>query len=293
MSEQQPTNEEIGDLLDRIADLLEHQEANPFRVRAYRNGAESARSAEQSLAKMVEEEDQERLQALSDIGEGLARVITTYVETGRSNLLDRLEGEVSPIAVFTDVPGIGKELAQRIVDTLDIHTLEALERAAHNSNLSEVRGFGPERIHSVKVSLAGMLSRSAQRRAEQRTSEEGKEQPAEPSVETLLEVDTEYRERAKAGELKKIAPRRFNPEDKAWLPIMHTEQDGWEFTALYSNTARAHDLDKTHDWVVLYYENGRKGQATVVTESSGPLEGKRVVRGREAECRRYYGEKDE
>ena len=63
-------------------------------------------------------------------------------------------------------------------------------------------------------------------------------------------------------------------------------------TALYSNTKRAHDLGKTRDWVVLYFEHeGAEGQATVVTEQSGPLQGKRVVRGREDECRRYYKER--
>ena len=46
---------------------------------------------------------------------------------------------------------------------------------------------------------------------------------------------------------KTIAPRRFNPEGNSWLPIMHTEMQGWRFTALYSNTARAHDLGKTGD----------------------------------------------
>jgi hypothetical protein len=56
---------------------------------------------------------------------------------------------------------------------------------------------------------------------------------------------------------------------------------------LFSNTARAHDLAKTADWVVLYFhsDHGPEGQRTVVTETSGPLQGHRVVRGREAECR--------
>jgi hypothetical protein len=89
--------------------------------------------------------------------------------------------------------------------------------------------------------------------------------------------------------LTRIAPRRFNPEGKAWLPIMHDEQDGWNLTALYSNTARAHELGATHDWVVIYYErDGSQSQATVVTPKSGPLQGKRVVRGREVACQRYY-----
>jgi hypothetical protein len=109
----------------------------------------------------------------------------------------------------------------------------------------------------------------------------------EPDIELLLEVDREYREQAAAGNLRKIAPKRFNPKGEAWLPILHAQRGDWEFTALFSNTARAHDLGKTDDWVVLYFhsDQGPEGQRTVVTETSGPLEGRRVVRGREAECR--------
>ncbi len=60
-----------------------------------------------------------------------------------------------------------------------------------------------------------------------------------------------------------------------------------------NETARAHELNKIDDWVVLYFERGgSQGQATVVTESHGPLEGKRVVRGREAGCRRYYQKRE-
>jgi hypothetical protein len=56
---------------------------------------------------------------------------------------------------------------------------------------------------------------------------------------------------------------------------------------LFSNTARAHDLGRTHDWVVIYFydDDHRESQCTVVTETHGPMTGKRVVRGREAECR--------
>src|SRR5690606_19168958 len=112
----------------------------------------------------------------------------------------------------------------------------------------------------------------------------GKQQPQSderPSVELLLEIDAEYRRRAEAGELKKIAPRRFNPDHEEWLPVMHAKRDGWSFTVLFSNTAQAHQLEKTDDWVVIYYEkDGIERQNTVVTETRGPLEGKRVVRGR-------------
>ncbi|MDQ2696666.1 MAG: hypothetical protein M3Z21_15085, partial [Pseudomonadota bacterium] len=90
--------------------------------------------------------------------------------------------------------------------------------------------------------------------------------------------------------LPTIAPRRFNPDGKAWLPVLHTQRGPWSFTALYSNTPRAHELGRTHDWVVVYYYDGHRqeSQHTVVTETRGPLAGRRVVRGRETECRRLY-----
>jgi len=289
-----PTNSEIADMLSRIADLLEIQDADFFRVRAYRNGAQTVREMESSLAVMVREQGEEVLAALPAIGRTQARLIAEFVTTGRSALLDRLRGEVSSEALFARVPGIGNELARRIVSQLDIHTLEELEAAAHDGRLRSVEGFGTRRIQAVRNSLAGILSHSAQRRKRERV-EAGEIRPpvGPPPIEVLLAVDEEYRTRASAGELKTIAPRRFNPEGEAWLPIYHTDRDGWSFTAMYSNTARAHELAKTHDWVVIYHErDGDEGQVTVVTESSGPLAGKRVVRGREAECRRYYAKLD-
>jgi len=91
--------------------------------------------------------------------------------------------------------------------------------------------------------------------------------------------------KSEAGDLPTITPRRFNIEKKAWLPIYHRELEGWSFTAMYSNSARAHELGMTKDWVIIYFErDGEESQCTVVTERSGKLIGKRVIRGREAEC---------
>jgi DNA polymerase (family 10) len=288
------TNDEIGDVLDRIADLLEIQEANPHRVRAYRKGAESVRSAEWRVADLADENEVSALQDLPGIGEGLAGVITEYVHTGRSSLLDRLQGEMAPEDLFSQVPGIGEELAQRIASHLNINTLEELEQVAHDGRLNQVDGFGPKRVQTVKVGLAGLLSGAAQLRMRRAasTQESKSDGGSQPGVATLLQVDAEYRRRAEAGALHKIAPRRFNPEGEAWLPVMHAEQKGWDFTALYSNTARAHELGTTHDWVVIYYDrHSYEGQATIVTETGGALAGRRVVRGREAECQRYYEKK--
>jgi hypothetical protein len=111
-----------------------------------------------------------------------------------------------------------------------------------------------------------------------------------PSVATVLDIDREYREKAARGALKTIVPRRFNPTGEAWLPVLHTARDDWSFTVLFSNTQRAHELQKTRDWVVVYFHTNSEpeGQCTIVTERAGLLAGRRVVRGREIECRRHY-----
>jgi hypothetical protein len=194
--------------------------------------------------------------------------------------------------LFAQVPGIGEELAQRIEKELGIRSLEELEQAGYDGRLEQVEGFGPKRVKAVLSSLAGLLSRTAQKRQQRRMSGGRKADGAareRPPVDLLLEIDTEYRRRAEADELPTIAPKRFNPDKEAWLPMLKTEREGWSFTALFSNTARAHELEMTHDWVVIYYKkNGQEEQNTVVTATSGPLEGKRVVRGREAETREFY-----
>jgi hypothetical protein len=283
------SNNDIADVLDQIADLLDAKDANPHRIRAYRDGATSVRNTDEPVADWIREGEMNRLHGLPGIGSGLSAVIATYVKTGRSDVLDRLQGEVSPVDLFVQVPGIGEELAQRVYEELKVNTLEDLERAAYDGSLQQVEGFGSKRIRAVQVGLAGMLSSTGQRISRWVETGEKPNSNGRPKVETLLEVDAEYRKKAKADALHKIAPKRFNPDNEAWLPVLNVERDGWVFTALYSNTPQAHKLETTHDWVVIYYErDSREGQATVVTKLNNPMKGKRVVRGREVECQQFY-----
>lgn len=286
----QPTNQEIADLLSRIGDLLEMREENPHRVRAYHSAAIMIGSATEPIAEWAAGEDRRALMELPGIGEGLANLMIDYVKNGQSDLLRELEEQAEPGSAFTQVPGIGPTLAGHIRDELAIETLEELEMAAHDGRLDTVEGFGPDRVKAVRASLAGMLSDSARRRARQRTEPETEADGDEPPIELLLDVDADYRRRAAAGDLPTIAPKRFNPEGQAWLPLFKVERGGWLFTAMFSNTARAHEAGKTDDWVVIYFERagGEEKQRTVVTETKGTLAGKRVVRGREAETRRQY-----
>ncbi len=207
-------------------------------------------------------------------------------------MLERLEGTVSPEERLSSVPGIGPTLARRIHDRLGIATLEELEQAAHDGRLAALPGFGSRRTRALQEVLGFLLSMSARRRARQSAGVGAGQRSVlseAPHVDLVLAVDEHYRREAAAGRLRQIAPRRFNPSGTAWLPILHVDREGWSFTALYSNTARAHALGRTHDWVVIFCErNGVERQCTVVTEITGPLRGRRVVRGREEACRQHY-----
>ncbi len=275
-------NRSVADTLLEIADLLEAQHANPFRINAYRRATQTVRGLDVDLRELIAREGADNLTRLPFIGRGLAATIAEIVETGRCAQLDRLRGAVEPASLFRSVPGVGPVLAERIHDHLHLDTLEALEVAAHDGRLQAVPGVGERRAAVIRAGLAERLGRRRRRPA-----------AITPGVATLLAVDAEYQQRTERDELPRIAPRRFNPEQRAWLPILHTDQDGWHFTALFSNTARAHELGRTRDWVVLYFYDGEheEGQHTVVTETHGPLTGRRVVRGREAECAAYYAAK--
>jgi predicted flap endonuclease-1-like 5' DNA nuclease len=274
-------NLRIARRLDEVAQILSEQGANPYRVQAYRNAAANLRRLPRAVDEILKQEGEPGLRRIRGIGSSLARTLTTLILTGRLPMLDRLRGESDAGVLLSSVPGIGKVLAARLHDELNIHTLEQLEAAAHDGRLKDLIGLGQKRIAGIIDSLASRLGRVQVRRALPKT--------AEPSVAEILDVDQEYRKKATAGQLRTIAPRRFNPSREAWLPVLHTQRGQRHYSALFSNTARAHEMKKTKDWVVIYYDGpGGERQYTVITSQRGPLTGKRIVRGREDECAVYY-----
>lgn len=275
------SNQAIADRLLELADLLEQQNANPFRVTAYRRAARTVAEHDADVAALAIEEGEPALDRLPGIGPSIAHAIVEMVGTGRWMQLERLRGSLDPEQVFQSIPGVGPGLARLIHETLEIETLAEVEMAAHDGRLEQTPGIGPRRARMIGAALAQMLQRRPAR---------ARAPAPEPGVDLLLDVDREYREQAARGKLRKIAPRRFNPTGEAWLPILHAQRGDWHVTALYSNTARAHEAGKTGDWVVLYFhsDHGPEAQRTVVTETAGKLEGRRVVRGREAECAAFY-----
>lgn len=276
-------NAQIAERLRFMADLRAQQGDDGFRVESYRRAADTLEALEEPVDALLASKGRAGLVALEGIGVGIAGAIAEMLHTGRWAQLERLLGVLEPEALFRSLPGIGPKLASRLHDELEIETLEQLEMAAHDGRLERLDGVGPRRAAAIRAMLNERLG---QRRIRTRA------EPA-PSVATLLAVDAAYRRRAAAGELKTIAPRRFNPSGEAWLPIMHADRGRWRFTALFSNTARAHQLGKSRDWVVVYFhtDSSPESQATVVTETRGALKRKRVVRGREQDCAVYYANK--
>jgi len=268
--------------LRELADLLEQQEANPFRVTAYRRAADTIEDYRKDLREVLAKEGLPGLDKIPNIGKGIAGSIQELARSGRLSRMERLRGQLEPENLFQTVPGVGPVLARQIHEALGVDTLEELEVAAHDGRLEKVEGIGPRKARAIRASLESMLRRL-------RGQMDRSRRPS-PSIELLLDVDREYREKSASGRLPTIAPKRFNPEHESWLPVLHTDRGDWHFTVLFSNTARAHELGRTEDWVVVYFydQDHQEGQQTIVTETRGSMVGKRVVRGREQECRRYY-----
>ncbi|MGD0634539.1 MAG: helix-hairpin-helix domain-containing protein [Beijerinckiaceae bacterium] len=274
-------NASIAGRLREAADLLAAQQDNPFRIGAYRQAADSVAALDRDVGDILGEGGVEALDRIPHVGRGIAAAIAEMAATGQWSYLQRLRGAAEPQELFQAIPGVGPGLAKRLHEELGVETLEQLETALADSKTAPLKGFGRRRLAMIQSGLDHILTRIRPARGAQ---------IEEPGVDVLLDVDREYREKSESGLLPRIAPKRHNPKAEAWLPVLHTIRGKWHFTALHSNTARAHDLGKVLDWVVVYFhEDDRAGaQRTVVTETRGPLLGKRVVRGREEECMTFH-----
>ena len=283
------TNTDIANLFRETAELLKHQSAEPYVSLAYERAADRVENLNVDVRELWEAGGRDGLETIPTVGPSLAASIEEIVSTGHYRALDRLRGHEHPEQLFRKLPGVGTTIASRIHHELHIETLEELEVAAHDGRLAAVRGIGEKRSSAIALALADYLGTTKRRSASGRPEHARHDGGERPSLAMLLSVDRAYRKKAELGQLHCIAPSRFNPSGDAWLPVWHTHREGWSTTVLFSNTARAHKLGKTHDWVVVILEKeGHEEQYTIVTEYRGGLRGLRVVRGREDECREYY-----
>ena len=148
------TNAEIAATFDHVADLLEYQGSNVFRVRAYRNAARTIGSMVDSIA-TLRRDPARALTNLEGIGADLAAKIETLLDTGRLPLLTDLEQEV-PAVIFElmRVPGLGPKKVRVLVDELGIDSLDALERACRDGRVQDVKGFGAKTQAAILENIA-------------------------------------------------------------------------------------------------------------------------------------------
>jgi DNA polymerase (family 10) len=134
-------NADIAEIFNKIADMLEIQDANPFRVRAYRNAARTVSSLAQSVSEMVA--GGRDLTELSGIGKDLAAKIKEIVQTGSVAKLKELEGKMpSELNSLMKLPGLGPKKVRALYRELGIVNLEGLKKAAENGDVRQLDGFG-------------------------------------------------------------------------------------------------------------------------------------------------------
>ncbi|RMF99120.1 MAG: DNA polymerase III, partial [Gammaproteobacteria bacterium] len=151
-------NSEIADKFDRLADLLEIDGANPFRVRAYRNAALTIRGHPVPMGELLAQG--EDLTRLPGIGQDLANKIRTIVETGELPLLKELEHRVPPaLADLLLVKGLGPKRVKALYDHLQIRSAEDLKRAIRNGRIRELRGFGARTEQLISEQLKRLAHR--------------------------------------------------------------------------------------------------------------------------------------
>jgi DNA polymerase (family 10) len=136
-------NSEVAEIFGQVADLLEIEGTNQFRVRSYRQAAETATALSRSLEDMVSEG--EDLTELSVIGEDLAGKIEEVVHTGGLRQLEEIEARTPPtLTDMLDVEGLGPKRVRQIHDELGVTTLDELEKAARGEKIRKLEGLGPK-----------------------------------------------------------------------------------------------------------------------------------------------------
>ena len=152
-------NADIAAIFTEIADLLDLQQANPFRIRAYRNAARMVGDLGREIRAMVERG--EDLTELPGIGDDLAAKLREIVDTGKCRALKKLQAELPPaITELLHVPGLGPKRVRMLWHELDVQTLEQLARAARDGRIRDLPGFGAKIEANILQAVEAHLSKA-------------------------------------------------------------------------------------------------------------------------------------
>ena len=148
------TNADISAVFEHVADLLEYQGENVFRVRAYRAAARTISSLVESLAS-VRADPARALTDLEGIGTDLAGKIGELLDSGRLGLLADLEKQVPAVAFeLMRVPGLGPKKAKSLIDALRLTSLDDLEAACRDGRVAGLKGFGDKTQAAILGNIA-------------------------------------------------------------------------------------------------------------------------------------------
>jgi DNA polymerase (family 10) len=196
-------NQDIAELFEKVADLLEIEGANPFRVRAYRNAARVVSSMSQSLVDLVARG--EDLTRLPGVGQDLAGKIQEIVKTGDLGMLKELEARTPPaLTLLLNVEGLGPKRVHLLHEKLGITTTEDLKAAAQAGKIKELKGFGPK---IEQLILEGLAQLSATEKRYRLTEVEPvaealiKHLKAVPGVEEAIVAGSYRRRKETVGDL--------------------------------------------------------------------------------------------
>jgi len=238
------TNSDVSTIFQRMADLLEIQADNPFRIRAYRNAAHTVDTLPESVATMVGRG--EDLSELPGIGRDLAGKITEIVASGRLAALDRLAKRVpGQLAEMMQLPALGPRRVALIHEKLGIRTLAQLEAACRSGKLREVPGIGDKTVARVLDALQRWNA------SPKRTRIDVAEQVVEPLL-AWLRGAPEVRDCTVAGSLRR---RCETVGDIDVLARTSTEEEGpavVERLAAYDNVREVLARGPTRGTVVLH-----------------------------------------
>ena len=152
-------NADIAAIFEEIADLLEIQGANPFRIRAYRNAARTLGELSQDARILLEKGDD--LTRLPGIGDDLAAKISEIVTTGTCSLLQRLHKELPPaVTELLHIPGLGPKRVKALHHDLDVQTVEQLYRAARDGRIRALPGFGEKTELNILQAVEAHVSQA-------------------------------------------------------------------------------------------------------------------------------------
>ncbi len=147
---------EIADVLNEIAVLLDLRGENPFKIRAYQSGARVLESLEEDLGKIIAED---RLASIKGIGEALVKKITELHATGELKFLNELRASVAPgLVEMLEIPGLGPKKIKALATKLGIDSIAALAKACEDGRVAELAGFGDKTQEKL---LAGIKNREA------------------------------------------------------------------------------------------------------------------------------------